>query len=513
MKKARSISLITILSIVFNILNGTLVLALDDSLLDGENNTSDNIILEDNEPSSDDEELVDDKIFIKSLNPGFTDIGEFFEIGAVFGNSDTSRGDLISLAGLSVVYMTSSGTNYIIYSFSDGQEMVGESLLFRLANSFEVTEAESPETVADIIYSRGASGVSRTGGRLKLIKNYEQETEEVIDSLCWGLEAAEGETCYKKFNSDKPTTLVRNESAEEMDELFLHLSEYSPTFDFLKPGLKTTIIETVEEIVEPKCRTLSFSEILTYYETSYEEQFIELVNSGDIPINLDGCFLGYKNKLYKLEGTVAAGGFFTIYPVVRYDFSLTKNPTNANLLTLIDTDGIKVDSLTYYSGQRRGVGYAQFGYNSDGSEQWLLTYSPTPGEENNFQKFKTCPVGKVINSETGNCINETVIDKTLEACPDGKYRNPLTNRCKAYTTTANAELKPCAEGYERNPATGRCRKVINNSGAEYSIETEQYEEKSKFIALGAVVGVVALGIFYTIFQYRTELVRVFRKQK
>ncbi|MBQ2637677.1 hypothetical protein IJG10_00940, partial [Candidatus Saccharibacteria bacterium] len=141
------------------------------------------------------------------------------------------------------------------------------------------------------------------------------------------------------------------------------------------------------------------------------------------------------------------------------------------------------------------------------------TYMPTPGEENNYQKFKTCPVGKVINEETGNCVNETTLSTTLAACPEGKYRNPLTNRCKSYATTASAELKPCAEGYERNPATGRCRKIVSNDGADYSLVSETFEEKSKFIALYAVIGIVALGVIYILFQYREEIKKKFERKK
>ncbi|MBQ6147421.1 hypothetical protein IJI70_01060 [Candidatus Saccharibacteria bacterium] len=510
MKKARLINLGICFSLVLNLFSvvnfTTPVYAEEDD------DTEENLELEENSDNEGNEEK-EDRIFIKSMNPGFTEVGEFFEIGGEFS------GESFLLAGLSIIYTTSSGKDYVVYDFSEGEEMVGESLLFRLKNAPEVKEVgeENYREIADAIYSRGSAGLSRTSGRLRITKiNAEDETEEVLDSLCWGLtgdDVREGETCYKTFNADKPTTLVRDETAEEMEDLFVHVENYTPNYDPENPGLIRKEVEREEEIIEPKCRAVAFNEILTYFETSNTEQFVELRSEGEIAVNLDGCLLRYKNKDYELSGTIGAGGILAIYPMNNFGLALTKNPTNSNTLEIIDTDGKVVDKLVYYSGQRKGVAYAQFGYDADGNEQWLQTYMPTPGEENNYQKFKTCPVGKVINEETGNCVNETTLSTTLAACPEGKYRNPLTNRCKSYATTASAELKPCAEGYERNPATGRCRKIVSNDGADYSLVSETFEEKSKFIALYAVIGIVALGVIYILFQYREEIKKKFERKK
>ncbi|MCL2001886.1 hypothetical protein FWG76_00575, partial [Candidatus Saccharibacteria bacterium] len=55
------------------------------------------------------------------------------------------------------------------------------------------------------------------------------------------------------------------------------------------------------------------------------------------------------------------------------------------------------------------------------------------------------------------------VAKELADCGEGRYRNPLTNRCKKIEVPT--EQKPCNEGYERNPETNRCRKIRENSGA------------------------------------------------
>lgn len=425
------------------------------------------------------------EVLIKSFNPGFTTQGEFLELTKL-------PEDDLSLAGLTVVYVTSTGHDYVVHSFVEGNVMIGESLLMRLANSDEVKEAEKPEDVADVIYTRN---MSQSKGRINLVFE-----DEVIDTLAWGLE---DDDSFSGFSSKSPTTLVRDLEAEEVEDSFKHDSDYVPNYDPEKPGLK--IIEPEEEVVEPKCRSLEFSEILTYFESSNTEQFIEFFNRSDEKIELSDCLLKYKNKTYALSGTVAANGFVVFYPVKEWGLALTKNPTSSNILEIIDADGEVVDSLTYTSGQKKGVSFAFMGFRSDGSRNWAQTYNPTPGAENSYQQFKTCPAGKVINLDTGNCVNETTLEKTLAACPEGKYRNPLTNRCKSYATTASASLKPCAEGYERNPATNRCRKIVENDGADYEVKTETFEEKKEFVAVWAIVVVVAAGALYVILQFREEI--------
>ena len=434
-------------------------------------------------------------ILLFSYNPGFSDpyIGEFFEMKKL---SKTS----ISLAGLSVIYETSTGSEYVVYEFPDGDEMIGESLLMRLANSDEVKVAEEKEvTVADATYTRN---MSQSSGRIKL-----KYDDRVFDSLCWGLKE---DDCAKAFSPKKPTTLVRELNDDEIGD-FIHNADYKPVFDATKTNLKHA--EKVEEIVEPQCRSLGFSEILTYYETSSAEQFIEVANNGEETVKLEGCFIKYKNKNYALTGEIKPNEIRAFYPASEWKLTLTKNPVSANMLSIVDTDGETVDNLTYYSGQRKGVSLAFLGYGSDGGEKWLQTYNPTPGAENIYQQFKTCPIGKAINLETGNCVNETPAVSELVACPEGKYRNPLTGRCKSYATTASTELKPCAEGYERNPETNRCRKVVANTGADYPVATGSVEEKKELVSVWTIATVVVAGLGYIIFQYKAEIATLFSHRR
>ena len=187
-------------------------------------------------------------------------------------------------------------------------------------------------------------------------------------------------------------------------------------------------------------------------------------------------------------------------------FSLTKNPVNSNTLELVDADGAALAKLVYLNGQRKGAAYAWVGYDSAGEEIWKVTYAPTPGMANNYQEFRTCEEGKVINEATGNCVKVAKISEKI--CKEGQYLNILTGRCKKFETAAT---KICKDGYYLNPATNRCRKIAENNGADYSLMPKTYEEQSSFVALYAVLGVVGVGLAYLIYEFRHEIAKGFSK--
>ena len=255
-----------------------------------------------------------------------------------------------------------------------------------------------------------------------------------------------------------------------------------------------------------QCQGLVFSEIFTYYEDSADEQFIEVHNTNSESIQLDGCAIEYKGKEIALSGVLGADDYLARYTP---EISLTKNPSKSNELKLVDVNGEERDSLTYYHGQKKGVAYAQFDFLWSGEENWQQTYSLTPGEPNAYQQYKTCPEGKAINEATGNCVKVTS-EAVLEACPPGKYRNPLTNRCKSIFT-ASTELEPCQEGYERNPETNRCRKIVSNSGADYAFAMDTKEGDTNFIAFGVLGAIGVMGVAYVTWQFRREIVAGGRK--
>ncbi len=447
--------------------------AIDDEAVDrGEDD-------EKNADGEDDEaEWERPELFIKAINPGYkienvNNVGEMIEIAR--GESSDIP---ILLAGAAVGYTNSSGKFSILFEFPENSWMTGESILLRLASSpgSELANATYKKTLA-------------MNAELEIILN-----GEVIDEVCFT-----GKTgCYEKFLTATPTTLVRDVKTGE----FVHESEYAPEFG--RENYYLAVEEAEEEEVKlAQCVGLEFSEILSYYEADKAEQFIEFYNSGASEVKLDGCKIRYKNKDYVLAGTVAAEGYFVYYPE---GFKLTKNPVNMNALELVDTDETVVDTLEYPNGQKKGTAYALIGHNESGAEIWATTYDPTPGEANNYQKFRTCTEGKVINEATGNCVK--VVSLAEKVCPEGYYLNLLTGRCNKNKTTTE---KTCKEGYYLNPETNRCRKIQENTGADYGIVAEEYEENSAFVAVIAIGGVAVAGVGYLIWEFREEIGKIWRK--
>ena len=418
-------------------------------------------------------------ITIKAFNPGYTidgiqNVGEFIELTKLTEAP-------ISLTGYALRYTTKSGNSSSLFIFPEGSMMVGSSLLLRLASSPEASQA-------DLTYTKT---LALEAGPLELLYQ-----DEVLDSICW----TGGDSCLHKFinKSGSRTSIVQDLGTGE----YAHDLDYVPVYDAENPGYQppATAADEDTDPVEPRCRGLEFSEILTYFSDDATEQFIELYNTSDEAIDMLGCTIKYKNKTFSLTGSIEPGAYFAYRPEV----TLTKNPSTSNTYELVDTTGDVLDTLILPHGQKKSTAYAQFGYLDTGAENWLTTYSPTPGAENNFQQYRSCPEGKVINEATGNCIKAATIAETKE-CPAGKYRNPLTGRCKSIEEDSG--LTPCKEGYERNPETNRCRKIRNNDGTSYPLVPTTAAEKTSFIAGLAIAAVLAVGAAYIILQYRPEISR------
>ncbi len=437
-------------------------------------------------------------LVIRAINPGYLingrhNVGELIVLQNL---SDVS----ISLAGFSLRYTNGEGNSHTLFTFVDGTLIAGKNLLLRYYTSPE-------HDLAHIVYS---GTLAMTAGPLQLMYN-----DAVVDEVCW----TGRNGCLPAFNKDSPTTIVRNSNGE-----LLHLPvaevdlDYDPDAFVVASDSTNPPSPDEPEVLPPQCRGLEFSELLTYYDQDKSEQFIEFHNSSSSDVSLDGCMLSYKNKSYPLTGQVPSQGYYA-YPISA-QIALTKNPKNPLALAIIDADGSVVDEITYPNGQKKSTSYARI-FDSSGAVSWQITYLPTPGSENIYQQYRTCEAGKIINKATGNCVKVTTIksstssstDDTPAPCPAGKYRNPLTGRCKNIASTSTT-LKPCAEGYERNPETNRCRKVAStsqNDGADYALVPTTHSDQTVFIGAGIVLLIVLLGVTYIVLQFRHEIARAVRK--
>ncbi len=485
---------------------------------------SDSEVLEPNE----------DTIAIHLINPGYNTAvgkneGELIELMRLTDKE-------IALDGLKIVYIakpSNSGDSYlagkptILYEFPEGSKMVGDSVLLRYAESPEVTaannETERSVHVADLVYDTSLA----MNGSLVLLAPAEVEAfsgikGRAINTVCW----IGGEDCLPYFSTSVKSRSFTSIIRDDLTGEYHHTNDPELLFDpgsfglYLPPETENESSNEgsdeaqseVSSLEQSVCYGLIFSEIFSYYENDSSEQYIELYNSSAQPIALNNCALRYKNKTYSLPDEILeSNNYYAFYP--NSLFLLTKNPSTFNKIEIIDSSSanIVVDNLEYPHGQKKSASYAMIGYDSDGMEIWQVSFRPTPGEENILQEFKSCPVGKVINELTGNCVNMSTMSSLLKDCGEGKYRNPETGRCKSYNTSGS-DTKECDEGYERNPETGRCRKIKNNNGAEYPIvPTTGSVEQGSFYILWIIIGVGTLGIGYVLLQYRKEISYICKK--
>ncbi len=154
---------------------------------------------------------------------------------------------------------------------------------------------------------------------------------------------------------------------------------------------------------------------------------------------------------------------------------------------------------------------------------------------------KTCPEGKFLNPKTNRCKNLQTIEETstgktittydpatgeatvVKICNEGYHLNLDTNRCNKdkedssgkTTSTGVGNEKTCPEGKYLNPETNRCKKIESNDGADYALDVPKLGDtaENSFSALGLAIFIMALGIFILIFQFRKEIVKGVRRLK
>lgn len=270
-------------------------------------------------------------------------------------------------------------------------------------------------------------------------------------------------------------------------------------------------------------------------------EFVELYNPHDEPINLDGYVLRVGKNLdtvIELSGSIASFGYLVID-----DTQLGVSLLNTvNRISVTAPAGNLVHETSYVDAPE-GESWALL------DDEWRYTNQPTPGSKNlpsllegevagvssalapcvvgkyrhpitnrcrNIETdttiLATCGADEYRNPDTNRCRKVASLASSLTPCNAGYERNPSTNRCRKLSSVAVTNLTPCKQGYERNPDTNRCRKVAAmvpqlSTGAS----TERVEPPGSVMqtALVAAAGLSAVG--YGIYEWRNELGRGLRR--
>lgn len=260
-------------------------------------------------------------------------------------------------------------------------------------------------------------------------------------------------------------------------------------------------------------------------------EFIEIYNPYDEPVGLAGYKLAVGQNFEKLVSLpsnleISPKQYLAFYNST-LSFTLLNSSSRARLIA---PDSTVVGEIPSYANPKEGHSWAQF---EDG---WKFTQKATPDAVNEYiwedeesesdSGLAPCPAGKFRNpltnrckniATTGNLLKPCAVDQvrnpetnrcrkiggagsSLTPCKPGQERNPETNRCRKIGSDTNAK-KPCQPGYERNPETNRCRKVqaVNSSlGAPAAINPVSLSSR-------LITVLVIMAVLYALYEYRTDI--------
>lgn len=277
-----------------------------------------------------------------------------------------------------------------------------------------------------------------------------------------------------------------------------------------------------------------------------EKEFIEFYNPNNVEISLKDYMIivgtdGLHQYYFTDDLKIGAGEYLAIYNK-EIDFTLLNS---SSLIQLKSKDGMLIDQSEIYSNPNEDESWALI------DNVWQYTNQITPNAANlvsisddfavvnavsNLQPcaanqyrspetnrcrllvsvasaLAPCKDGQYRSEETNRCRNIVTDISSLIQCAEGQERNPATNRCRSAGKILGAsDLAPCKEGQERNSETNRCRNIINMPQADYATESTKSVSRNDY-AWWSFAGVSALALGYGVWEWRFELIKLFRSMK
>ncbi len=245
-------------------------------------------------------------------------------------------------------------------------------------------------------------------------------------------------------------------------------------------------------------------------------EFVEIYNPTDrvADLGLYVLHVGMDNeKSYQFPtGSHIGPGEYVVFRDTQMKFNLVNT---AGRVALAGNDGVMVSQADAYANPGDDESWALI------NGTWQYTDQPTPGGANVASIYADeevtplssptpCPEGKYRNPLTGRCRNIESDASVLVSCDEGHYRNPETGRCRNIST-ASTELSPCKEGQERSLETNRCRNVTSSMpAAGFAVEPVKQDAKA-FIGWWALGIVTLFALGYGAWEWRHEILAHTRK--
>lgn len=369
----------------------------------------------------------------------------------------------VNLAGWKIEYYTGSGAKTVGKLFKD--EVI-------LANGFLVLSND--KMLAGAIKFDNNLGLAQSDGSVVLSRS----DGLVADTVGWGNNSKSASSPIKgsvkivwRCFIDENIIDSKNNSTNFLSSKDSDNQEIVP---YSRPSCKKP--ESNPGSKSPrelnKCEGLKLNEIAS----NVDEQFIEIINSGEKTVITTGCKLtvgdsGVRENIDDIE--LNPGEFLTI----KIKNTNLKLPKTKGKVYLLDEVGSKIDSAEYEK-------LAKSSSWSLIDDEWMQTFMITENSENIFKEYldcqsgyernalgrcvkiaippveSSCPADQYRHPETRRC-RKIEAAKTITPCKDGYYRSEETGRCRSIASAAAKTLKPCPEGQFRNSSTGRCKKIAS----------------------------------------------------
>ena len=444
----------------------------------------------------------------------------------------------VNLAGWKIEYYAGSGAKTVGKNFKD--EVI-------LANGFLVLSND--KMLAGAIKFDNNLGLAQNDGSVVLSRS----DGSVADTVGWGNNSKSAgspikggvKIVWRCFIGENIIDSKNNST----DFLSSKGSDNQEIVPYSRPNCKTPDSKSEYSKKLNKCEGLKLSEIAS----NVDEQFIEIINSGEKTVITTGCKLavgdaGVRENIGDIE--LNPGEFLTI----KIKNTKLKLPKTKGKVYLLNEAGSEID-VAEYSSIPKGASWSFV------DDEWTRTFAITEGSANIFKEYpdcqngyernvlgrcvkivtppaeSPCPVGQYRHPETRRCrkieaaktitpckdgyyrSEETgrcrsiasAVAKTLKPCPEGQFRNSTTGRCKKIASTDDI-AKECPEGFERNPQTKRCRKIKSASMPTVgSAAAEVKQVAGATWGWWVFGGVSLLAVGYGIWQWRWEISQFVRK--
>lgn len=367
----------------------------------------------------------------------------------------------VNLAGWKIEYYAGSGAKTVGKIFKD--EVISANGFLVLSNDNMLAGAIKFDNNLGLAQNDGSVVLSRSDGSISDTVGWGNNSKSAGSPIKGGVKIVW--RCFIDGN-------IIDSKNNSTDFLSSKGSDNQEIVPYSRPNCKSPEPKPESPKELNKCEGLKLSEIAS----NIDEQFIEIVNSGEKTVITTGCKLtigdsGVRENIGDIE--LNPGEFLTI----KIKNTKLKLPKTKGKVYLLDEAGSKIDSAEYEK-------LAKSSSWSLIDDEWMQTFMITENSENIFKEYpdcqsgyernvlgrcvkiaippveSPCPVGQYRHPETRRC-RKIEAEKTITPCKDGYYRSEETGRCRSIASAAAKTLKPCPEGQFRNSSTGRCKKIAS----------------------------------------------------